>query len=66
MKRMKHILIVTVFIAGVLMTCGDGMMTVFGMGRYAQYTWNLAFIIVFVPVFACHVIKRRGRTLKEE
>ena len=39
------------------------MTNIIKLMRPWQWVKNL---FVFVPVFACHVIKRRGRTLKEE
>lgn len=66
MKLVVHALMIALFVIGLLMTCGDGMVTLFGLGRAAQYTWNFAFVFLVVPLFAWHVVERRMKDIEEE
>lgn len=65
MRRITHMAMVALFVIGLLMTCGDGMVHLFGLDRAAQYTWNFSFVFLIVPLFAWHVVERRMKDIEE-
>lgn len=44
-------LIVAGLVFGMYLTCCDGIIELFGLTRAAQYAWNLAFIVIYLPFF---------------
>lgn len=57
-------LIVAGLVFGMYLTCCDGIIELFELTRAAQYAWNLAFIVIYLPFFVYCLFLRLAK--KEE